>query len=94
MNTLADKVYAHVDSVITQPLEHGLAILGTEADKIIILNVTGAAIWRLFDGLTPCSQIASKVALQFSTPSEQVTDEVYALIERLALINLILEKNT
>jgi hypothetical protein len=92
MNILKDKIYVHADALIIQPLEHGVAVMGTEADKVIILNITGAAIWHLFDGQTSCSQIVSKVALHFSTPVEQLAGEVYALIERLVLTNLILEK--
>ncbi|GEM_PF-4554017 len=92
MNSLTNKIFTRSESVLVQPLESGLAIISSVTDKIIILNVTGTAIWNLFDGSASCSEIVTKVAFQFSTPTDQIMEEVYALIEGLELKNLILEK--
>lgn len=93
MTPIADKIYVALDTVITEPLEAGLAMTRIGSSRILMLNPTGVAIWRLVDGHTPCHQIASSLALQFSMPVEQITRDVYAFIERLATAGLIVEQN-
>lgn len=91
MSALTNKIFLVSESVISESLENGLALTRIGSEKILILNATGTAIWQLLDGHTPCHQIATEIARQFSMPVDQVRQDVYTLIERLASMGVIIE---
>lgn len=94
MTPFADKAFVPSNAMLAEPLETGLALTRVGEDRVFVLNVTGATIWQLIDGHTTCHQIASVLAQRFSTPIEQVEQEVRGFIARLAAAGLVKEQDT
>ena len=76
-------VASHAAQVATIPVDQEAVLLDEAADRLHLLNPTGALLWACFDGTTTLGEICSEVADAFALPAEIVLADAIALATRL-----------
>jgi hypothetical protein len=85
-----DGVYAVSDDVVVREIEGEIVIVplvagvGDADDELYTLNVTGAAVWRMLDGVRSLRDVAAELADSFSATLEVIESDVVGLVEELA----------
>ena len=82
MLVLSD-ILAPVPGVLSRETDDELVVVLPERGRYIVLNGTGAEVFRLVDGQRTLEQIASSLSESHSAPLEQVEADVLAFAARL-----------
>lgn len=82
MLTLGD-VLAPMPGVVSRESDGELVVVIPEEGKFVVLNPTGAEVFRLIDGQRTLEQVATEISGQHEVPLERVRSDVLALAEKL-----------
>ena len=65
----------------------------SDVGSLFVLNDTGAAVWRLFDGNRTVRQIQAELVNDYEAPAEQLQQDLETLILDLLSIEAVQEKS-
>lgn len=75
--------------VLQQNLDGQLVLVHTAQAKILVINPVGALVWAQLDGNTSLSEIAEKIATDFSQPLSEVQTQILTFISEINNYSLI-----
>jgi hypothetical protein len=71
------------------PLDDNLALYDDVGQLLILLNVTAAAVWTRCDGVATFDQIVAGVASSHAGDIDEITEDVWLTVRRLAELGLV-----
>ncbi len=78
-----DSVVRTAAGIATRESGKELVVVSPAQGKYLVLNQTGATVFRLLDGKTSLRTIATRLGENSEVPLERVQTDVLALIEQL-----------
>jgi len=78
-----DSVVQVTADVVTRESGNELVIVSPAKGKYLVLNQTGATVFRLLDGKTSLQSIAMHLCQNYQAPLEKAQADVLALAEQL-----------
>jgi Coenzyme PQQ synthesis protein D (PqqD) len=91
MSDRAEEQYAPARGaqVFTVVLDGDAVLLDESADRLHLLNHTGALLWQLYDGSTSLGMLADEVAAELGLDRARVVDDIVSITAQLANEGLI-----
>ena len=80
----AGYVPARGPDVFTVELDGEAVLLDEEAERLHVLNHTGALLWQLYDGRGSLGELADEVATELDLDRREVLDAIVAITKQLA----------
>ena len=71
------------------PLDDNLAVYDDVGQLLIMLNVAAAAIWTRCDGVATFDQIVAGVASSYAGDLDEIAEDVWLTVRRLAELGLV-----
>lgn len=78
-----DKVLRPAPDVVTRESGQELVVVAPAQGKYLVLNATGAAIFKQLNGQTSLQAIAENLSQTYQVPFEQAGTDVLALVTQL-----------
>jgi hypothetical protein len=91
-------VYVPSDDVVARFIEGELLIvplaagIGDMEDELYTLNDTGQAIWQRLDGSRTLADVVSELAIEYSTPVDEIERDVVGLMRELAQRKIVVRR--